>query len=795
MGFFNFKKKNENYDDDYFNDNYASDDYDVPEGQVPQVHVPQEQDNHYAQLPPQDDYSQEDSDPEINTEYGNYEDSQLNGSSQFTPGEVNQFQNENTPPSTSIGMPSLINLIGPAYWSTDDLMQDRFVMSEAAGKRTYGVAAYVPPSGYPATLDTRVFEDLLDQKCVDLTLDVIPVDRNKSIRDITNFMNVIQSNSDFQTRQGSTFNMRQNITAYNSLDTFLDQVAVDENKAFELSISMIIYGNSEHELEKNCDTVRHILGSKKGLSIYPYAKRQESGYLQTLPIGAQVNYLDDTYRNMDRRSLSVMDIARNAGGRFNGGIPIGIDLDTASQNTQYLNIFGTATHQPDNYNCGIVGISGGGKSVASKLKIAREVSLKGWEHRIIDPDGEYVMLTKKLNGLNLNITPTTKFVINPMAISATETPLEEEEMTDELGHQMSTAEIEQNLKMHHTGVKIKTHDDGSKYVQRTNYSAMYFNVERFLNIILTSTGDEESGVQQEHNPITPSERSRLFDALQHIVQEMGITEDPDSLYQDRAGQVNGHFYTKMPKPEPTLTDLYNKLIELNTIGQDQVDPKIDRLIDAIKPYLRTGTMPMFDGQSFFGEGRSNDLNNYLLVNFNISSLEGSLKDVAYYVIMQYLWEQWMSNPGKAMVKKVLDCDEILQFIHNVRMFNFYEKMVRQDRKRYGSLTWITQDVKRFRDLPQAQTLATESEFLMLFKSKEEYRQLLKDSIGLTDGAINVICQRPKQGEGILYQEGECVRFRTNPYDFEWDFVESNRAKRKEHTENEYLRQLKDTVVG
>ena len=91
-----------------------------------------------------------------------------------------------------------------------------------------------------------------------------------------------------------------------------------------------------------------------------------------------------------------MDIARNASGRFNGGIPIGNNQATPSQNTEFLNIFGTDTHRPINYNMGIVGEAGGGKSAANKLKMAREISILGFEHRSIDPDGEYVLLAKRL---------------------------------------------------------------------------------------------------------------------------------------------------------------------------------------------------------------------------------------------------------------------------------------------------------------------------------------------------------------------------------------------------------------
>ena len=43
--------------------------------------------------------------------------------------------------SSVLGQPSLMDVIGPAYWSTDDLMEDEFVMRENMKSKTYGIAA------------------------------------------------------------------------------------------------------------------------------------------------------------------------------------------------------------------------------------------------------------------------------------------------------------------------------------------------------------------------------------------------------------------------------------------------------------------------------------------------------------------------------------------------------------------------------------------------------------------------------------------------------------------------------
>ncbi|MDD4082854.1 MAG: ATP-binding protein [Sphaerochaetaceae bacterium] len=65
-----------------------------------------------------------------------------------------------------------------------------------------------------------------------------------------------------------------------------------------------------------------------------------------------------------------------------------------------------------NYNGLILGTSGGGKSVTAKLFILRNI-LRGVKTIIIDPQGEYVDLTKAYNGQLVEIQRDSESIINP----------------------------------------------------------------------------------------------------------------------------------------------------------------------------------------------------------------------------------------------------------------------------------------------------------------------------------------------------------------------------------------------
>lgn len=701
------------------------------------------------------------------------------------PDEAEEYRENSRVPSSVLGQPTIANIIGPSYWSTDEYMQDEFIMRENMKSKTYGIAAYVPPTAYPRMLDTQIFQELLALGNVDLTLDIVPVSRRESMKTLTGMLNVIMANAFYQQEKDQTFQLRENIAKYNDIDNLLDEIQFDENREYRLATSIIVWGNSDREVNHNLGVVQDLLGNNN-VGITPYSKQQKSGFLTTIPVGARLTELDDTYRNVTRKAVGVLDIARNAAGKFNGGIPIGINMATPSQNTEFLNIFGNENHRPINYNMGIVGEAGGGKSAANKIKMAREISILNYEHRSIDPDGEYVLLAKRLGQLNLTITPNADFVINPCALSLYETPLEEETATDANGNPLDDEEIENNIRLSADGRQIVVHKDGTKYVQQVNITQMIANVKGFVNVILTSNSAEKG--------MNVSEEKRLEDAINAVIEDFGITISPDSLFKDKAGMVDNMYQNRMPKKEPTLTDIYRQLEKQNTDDNGHLDAKVERILDALKLYLRDGSRPIFDGQTYFGQGRSVLLNDYKYVNFNISQLDGTLKRVAYYVITQYLWERWMKNPAKATVKKVLDADEILQFIDDPEMSSFFETIVRRDRKRNGSITWLTQDIERFKGNPKAKALVTNSEFMFILATKPEHRKLMKETTNLTDGALDILTGNPKPGEGILRVENESIWIRTNPEEFEMDFVESNKAVGQARKKRQEISQL-NSVIG
>ena len=85
--------------------------------------------------------------------------------------------------------------------------------------------------------------------------------------------------------------------------------------------------------------------------------------------------------------------------------------------------------------------------------------------------------------------------------------------------------------------------------------------------------------------------------------------------------------------------------------------------------------------------------------------------------------------------------------------------------------------------------------MFVLATKPEHRKLMKETVDLTDGALDILTGNPEPGEGILRQEGECIWIRTNPSQREMDFVESNRAVGQARKNRNALDAINKSIEG
>jgi type IV secretory pathway VirB4 component len=489
--------------------------------------------------------------------------------------------------------------------------------------------------------------------------------------------------------------------------------------------------------------------------------RVKKGYRSVMPFGK--NEIQDTYRNIDRRALSTFAPFISGSGKYYGGVPIGINQITGQ--LEFINSFGSEEFRPRNYNMFIVGESGSGKSVTLKLLIARELTGANVYARLIDPEGEFVRVTKRLGGINLNINEEEDICINPLAINFTDIPFEDNDEELELLEDSDEKQIIEK--------------DGKKYIRIVPLKEKINDALDFFDIIVRGKNSEDEG-------LNVFERNYLEEALRYIYTEkLKITSHPDSLFENKVVKVDNQLIqSKVRKPEPTISDVFDYLSE--HYGKEE---RALRLIAAIRPFLRDGSKPIFDGQTYLGKGVTQSLHEARLVNFNISQMEeGFLRPIAYHVILNYLWEHFVKNLDNATKKKIVYADEAWTLIDNDQTVSFLEKMARRSRKRNAGLRIASQDFVRFVTNEKARGILQNTySYLFLHQNKTELKAI-KENFDLSEGEIGIIFGKTDLGEGILRIGHNSVWIKTNPSEEELFFIESNEAVYEERMRQKKLQE-------
>ena len=625
------------------------------------------------------------------------------------------------------------------------LSEDHWLIKQTLGTNTYFRPVYIPRDGYPRKMQTNWLNDLYKDGEVDVIIDVHKVKRTDAIKGLQKKVTEFMSSLSWQTRRGNIDQINDLRTKIEDTETLMDEIQFNENDMFNVATMAILYAQDEKSLNRFSEFVEDVMAAKffKLITMYDRVKK---GYLSCLPLGK--NYINDAYRNLDRRSLSTFAPFISGSGKYIGGVPIGNNMITGQK--EFINSFGNEKYRPQNYNMGIFGIPGSGKSLTMKLLEAREITAGNTYYCNIDPEGEFNRLTRRLGGINLEIHEEADIIINPCALNFSDIPL-----VDKDDEELELLEDDDEKEV----VTV----NGRKYLRFVPVHEKINELLDFFDIITRGKSDEGLNV---------FERNYIEIAIKKVFDNHGITTHPSSLFQDEVKEVDGQLIqSQVRKKEPEIIEIYECLKD--EFGKE---PKAQRILAAIEPFLRTGSKPIFDGQTYLGRGVTQSMENARLINFDISQMEeGFLRPIAYHVILHYLWEHFIKNMNNALKKKKILCDELWQFIDNDLTVSFFEKVARRIRKRNGGLLYASQDFVRLLEHKKSRgILSSTYSFFFMEQNKIDLKRI-KENFDLTEGEINILFSNPEKGEGILRIGKSSVWLKTDPSDEELLFIESNQA--------------------
>ena len=314
----------------------------------------------------------------------------------------------------------------------------------------------------------------------------------------------------------------------------------------------------------------------------------------------------------DRRSMATVFPFVTSEVGHDTGIPLGFNRQTGTP-ILFDNFHSSLT----NYNMVIFAKSGAGKSVTMKTLISRSSILMDIESLALDAEGEYTIVAESLGGINVVISPNSSTIINLFDI-------ETEKTRDEI----------------------------------TGRERLVLNVENKVEDVTQSllTMARGSTRSTEVNELT---KQIIAESVAEEYAALGITSDPNSLYEATESFNRGQKLYRDKKKMPTIGSWYRRLqrkAQSNT--NDDYRFHYSYLLKVMKQYIReyNGQMAYFDGQSTFEL-----LDGAPFINLDISQLEEKFaRPLAQQILLTWIWEKYVkknSEDRKKATKKRVIVDE------------------------------------------------------------------------------------------------------------------------------------------
>jgi len=657
--------------------------------------------------------------------------------------------------------PDIWDVIAPEGIGITSVSDDYAHIKQSLGSKTWVRPFYVPRDGYPRKMQTDWANAIYASGEADIMYDIHKIGKNDAIRMLQKQNTIVKSNLAFQLKRGNQDSIMDNQTKIADTEILMEEIQFSENDLYHVGITGALYADSERELDKYSEYIEDEMSSQffKVTSTWGRVKK---GLRSITPLA--FNEIKDSLRNVDRRALSTFAPFISGSGKFNGGIPIGRNKITGQK--EFYNAFGTTESRPENYNMAIFGVSGSGKSLAMKLLLARETTGLAVYSRLIDVEGEFVKIVKALGGVSLNLSEESSIRINPLAINVSSIPLEDDdEELESLDNADERDIIEKN---------------GKRYISFVPIREKINEVIDFFDIVCRGKNQEEAG-------INVFERNYVEEALKYLYTDpkagFNYSTSPKSLYEDKPKMVDGQIIqSRVRKPEPTISDVYAYLME-----HYKTQPNAERILATIRPFLRDGSKPIFDGQTYLGDGQEVNLHSAQLINFNISQMEeGFLRPIAYHVILNYIWEYFVKNVDNERLKKIVYADEFWTLVDNEQTVSFAEKVARRARKRNAGLRIASQDFVRILESKKARGVLQNTHTFFFLKQNKIDLKLIEENFDLSKGEIGILFQNPDKGEGIMRIGRSSVWLQTDPSQEDIEFIESNIAVLEENRRRQKL---------
>ncbi len=254
---------------------------------------------------------------------------------------------------------------------------------------------------YPRFLTDNWLSPIINlDKVFDVAIHVVPLNTGDVMKKFQRKVAEVQSQIMTREEKGLVRDPTLDV-AYQDLEDLRDGLTQAQEKMFEVSLYISLYGQTNEEVDKAENEIKNILESKL-VYVKPSLFQQDSGFISTLPVGQDLLQIKNKLNTSPLSSFFPFvsfDLSSDK------GILYGLNRHNGS-----LILFDRFSLE--NYNSIVFAKSGSGKSYFTKLEILRTLMFDT-EVIIIDPEREYEFLAESVGGRYFDISLVGEHHINP----------------------------------------------------------------------------------------------------------------------------------------------------------------------------------------------------------------------------------------------------------------------------------------------------------------------------------------------------------------------------------------------
>ena len=266
---------------------------------------------------------------------------------------------------------------------------------------------------YPSFLKDSMLSEMTDfSRSMMMSVDIQPIATDDAVKEVQKKLLAVETDiTKWQQKQNMNNNFSANIPyeldqMRKEIKEFLDDLTTRDQRMMFVTVTLVHVADTLDALNNDTETLLSI--GRKHLCNFGILKhQQEDGFNTVLPYGLM---RIKAVRTLTTESTAVLMPYKTQEIIDNGGLYYGINA--ISHNLLMCN-----RKLLLNGNGFILGVSGSGKSFASKLEITLAAIFSKDDIIVIDPEREYAPLIKNLGGENIKLSVSSSNHINAMSIN------------------------------------------------------------------------------------------------------------------------------------------------------------------------------------------------------------------------------------------------------------------------------------------------------------------------------------------------------------------------------------------